>query len=173
MIEIRELTASEAGLHLSALADLLLDCIAGGASVGFMSVLSKPDAEAYFQDVVQRVEQGDRTLLGAFFDQLLVGTVQIVTAMPPNQHHRADISKLLVLRSARAQGIGTQLMQRAEEVSRAAGRTLLVLDTATGGPAERLYTKLGWTRVGTIPNYALLPEGAPCATTIFYKEINR
>ena len=136
-----------------------------------MASFSKPDAESFFTDVFRQVEQEQRILLGAFLDHQLVGTVQIVTAMPPNQPHRADISKLLVLRSARSQGIATQLMQRAEEISRAAGKTLLVLDTASGSPAEKLYTKLGWTRVGTIPNYALLPDGIPCATTIFYKRL--
>jgi GNAT superfamily N-acetyltransferase len=97
--------------------------------------------------------------------------VQILMATPPNQPHRADIAKLLVRRSARGQGIGTLLMQHAEEASRLAGKTLLVLDAVTGGDAERLYIRLGWSRVGVIPNYALFPDGTFCDTTYFYKEL--
>jgi GNAT superfamily N-acetyltransferase len=100
-----------------------------------------------------------------------VGTVQILTATPPNQPHRADIAKLLVHRSARGQGIGARLMERAEQASRAAGKTLLVLDSVTGGDGARLYTRLGWNIVGVIPNYALFPDGRFCDTTVFWKAL--
>jgi GNAT superfamily N-acetyltransferase len=117
------------------------------------------------------VEQGHRILLAAFLGSELVGTVQIITATPPNQPHRADIAKLLVLRSARAHGIGRRLMEYVEEVSRSAGKTLLVLDTVTGEAGERLYLHLGWTAVGVIPGYALFPDGRPCDTTVFFKNL--
>jgi GNAT superfamily N-acetyltransferase len=117
------------------------------------------------------VQQGDRILLAAFVDSKLVGTVQILLATPPNQPHRADVAKLLVLRSARGQGIGARLMKCVEEAGRLRGKTLLVLDTATGGDAERLYLRLGWNRVGGIPNYALFPDGTYCDTTIFWKQL--
>ena len=171
MIEIRQLTAAEGRQQVEALAAVLLDCIAGGASVSFMTSLSKVDAESFFEKGLAEVQQGDRILLAAFLDSKLVGTVQIVTATPPNQPHRADVAKLLVLRSARGQGVASQLMKQAEEAGRMAGKTLLVLDTVTGGTAEKLYLRLGWTRVGVIPNYALYPDGTPCGTTIFYKEL--
>jgi len=117
------------------------------------------------------VQRGDRILLAAFIDSRLVGTVQILLATPPNQPHRADVAKLLVRRSARGQGIGRQLMEQVEEASRLAGKTLLVLDTVTGDPAERLYLRLGWNRVGVIPKYALYPDGTWCDTTIFWKQL--
>lgn len=171
MVEIRQLTAAEGRRHLGALAEVLRDCVEGGASVSFMSALSKTEAKSFFEKVLRGVHQGDRILLAAFIDSKLVGTVQILLATPPNQPHRADIAKLLVVRSARGQGVARRLMERAEEVSRLAGRTLLVLDTATGGQAEKLYSRLGWTRVGVIPRYALYPDGAWCDTTIFYKQV--
>ena len=172
MIEIRQLTAAEGRQYIGALADVLLDCVEGGASVSFMDSLSKADAESFFENVLGEVERGNRILLAAFVDFKLIGTVQVVTAMPPNQPHRADVAKLLVLRSARGQGVGNRLMQQVEEVSRLAGKTLLVLDTATGDHAERLYVRLGWTRTGVIPKYAMYPDGTWCDTTIFWKQLS-
>jgi ribosomal protein S18 acetylase RimI-like enzyme len=170
VLEIRQLTAAEGRQHLSALAAVLLDCVEGGASVGFMAGFSQSDAECFFERVIQEVEQGNRILFAAFLESQLVGTVQVITAMPPNQPHRAEIAKLLVSRSARGLSVGRQLMEQAEEASRIAGKTLLVLDTASGA-AEKIYTNLGWTRLGVIPNYALLPDGRFCDTTIFFKQL--
>lgn len=136
-----------------------------------MASLTKAEAESFFEGVVEGVERGDRILLAAFLDSKLVGTVQVVFPWPPNQPHRADIAKLLVARPARKQGVAQRLMEHAEEASRLAGKTLLVLDTVTGDNAERLYARLGWTRVGVIPNYALFPDGSWCDTTIFWKQL--
>ena len=171
MLEIRRLTTAEARHHRSALAEVLLDCVQGGASVGFMASLSKAEAESFFEKIVEAVQRGERILLAAFVDSKLVGTVQLLLATFPNQPHRADVAKLLVLRSARAQGIGARLMEHAEETSRLAGRNLLVLDTCAGGAAERLYTRMGWNRVGIVPNYALFPDGTWCDTTFFWKQL--
>jgi GNAT superfamily N-acetyltransferase len=170
-VEIRQLTGEEGRRYVGALAEVLLDCVEGGASVSFMASFSKADAESFFEKVVEGVERGDRILLAALMDSKVVGTVQILLATPPNQPHRADVAKLLVHRSARGQGVGARLMKSVEEASRVAGKTLLVLDTATGDSGERLYTRLGWTRVGIIPKYALYPDGAWCDTTIFWKQI--
>jgi GNAT superfamily N-acetyltransferase len=171
MAEIRRLTATEASQHVDALAEVLLDCVEGGASVSFMPPFSKIDAEAFFEKVAEGVHRGDRILLAAFVDSKLVGTVQILIATPPNQPHRAEVAKLLVLRSSRGHGVAAQLMDHAEAASRLAGRTLLVLDTCTGGPAERLYLRLGWTRAGIIPKYAFYPDGTWCDTAIFWKQL--
>ena len=114
---------------------------------------------------------GGRLLLAAFRGDDVVGTVQVVFAAPPNQPHRADIAKLLVHRDARRLGVAQRLMEHAEAEARAEGRTLLVLDTVTGDDAERLYERLGWTRVGVIPNYALYPDGRTCDTTVFWKAV--
>ena len=171
MIEIRQLSGTEGRNHIGALAEVLLDCVAGGASVGFMASLTKAAAEAFFEKALKGVDDGERILLAAFIDSKPVGTIQILTATPPNQPHRADLAKLLVHRSARSQGVATRLMECAEEASRQADKTLLVLDTVTGGAAEKLYQRLGWTRVGVIPNYALFPDGRWCDTTIFWKKL--
>jgi GNAT superfamily N-acetyltransferase len=171
MIQIRKLTASETRQSLDALGEVLADCVAGGASVSFMLPFSKADAAAFFEGLLPEIERGDRVLLAAYWDGKLVGTVQVAHAWPPNQPHRADVAKMLVHRSARRQGIGALLMRSAEEHALADGKTLLVLDTVTGDNAERLYERLGWIKVGVIPNYALFPDGRPCATTVFYKQL--
>lgn len=172
MIEIRQLSAAEVTDRLGELADVLLDCVAGGASVNFMAALSKAEAESFFNKVADSVARNERMLLAAFVDSKLAGTVQIVPATAPNQPHRADIAKLLVARWARSQGVGALLMQAVEGFSREMGKSLLVLDTVTGDTAERLYLRLGWTPVGVIPRYALYPDGRWCDTTFFYKRLD-
>ena len=170
-IEIRRLGVTEVNAQLDGLAAVLADCVAGGASVSYLAPFSHEQARAAFEAVAAEVEQGRRLLLAAFAEGRLVGTVQVILALPPNQPHRAEIAKLLVHRSARKRGIAQLLMEQAESEARAEGKTLLVLDTVTGDDAERLYARLGWTRVGVIPNYALYPDGRPCDTTVFWKAL--
>ncbi len=170
-IEIRRLASVEVREQLDALAGVLVDCVAGGASVSYLTPFSHNDAHGVFQAVAAEVEHGRRLLLAAFANGHVVGTVQVVLALPPNQPHRAEIAKLLVHRSARRRGIAQLLMERAEAEARAEGKTLLVLDAVTGGDAERLYERLGWTKVGVIPGYALYPDRRPCDTTIFWKSL--
>ena len=170
-VEVRRLAAVEIREQLDGLADVLFDCVAAGASVSYMAPFSHEDARRVFEVFAAEVEDGRRLLLAAFAGADLVGTVQVVLAVPPNQPHRAEIAKLLVRRSARRRGIAQRLMERAEVEARAEGRTLLVLDTVTGDAAERLYERLGWNRVGVIPDYALYPDGRPCDTTVFWKSI--
>ena len=170
-IEIHRLAADEVHEQLDGLAAVLADCVAGGASVSYLDPFSHDDARRAFEAFASEVEQDRRLLLAAFSDGRLVGTVQVILALPPNQPHRAEIAKLLVHRSARRRGVAELLMQRAESEARAEGKTLLVLDTVTGDAAERLYTRLGWTRVGVIPGYALYPDGRPCDTTVFFKAL--
>jgi GNAT superfamily N-acetyltransferase len=157
--------------QLDGLAAVLVDCVEGGASVSYMAPFSHEQARDAFDVVAEDVDQGRRLLLAAFLNGDVVGTVQVVLAVPPNQPHRAEIAKLLVHRSARRRGIAQLLMERAEAEARAEGKTLLVLDTVTGDSAERLYLRLGWTRVGVIPGYALYPDGRPCDTTVFCKAL--
>ena len=172
MLEIRSLTAAEVRFQAPALAEVLVDCVSGNASVSFLHPFSHAQAEAFFEGVIDGVQNGNRILLAAFLDGKLVGTVQVLTAMPPNQPHRADVAKLLVHRSARGHGVGRKLMEHVEEVSRLAGKTLLVLDTATGDDAERLYVRLGWTKLGVVPRYALYPDGTWCDSTFFWKRLD-
>jgi GNAT superfamily N-acetyltransferase len=171
MITIQRLT-TVSHAQVQELAALLIDCVDGGASVSFMLPLTHQRALAFWQRVARGVHNGERALLVAEDAQgSIVGTVQLVLDQPENQPHRADLAKMLVHRRARRQGLGEQLMRAAENTARDCGKTLLVLDTVTGGDAERLYTRLGWQRVGVIPDYALWPQGGLCATTYFYRRV--
>jgi GNAT superfamily N-acetyltransferase len=170
-IVVRRLRADEVRDSVGALADVLFDCVDAGASVSFMDPFTHADAVAFFAEVLPEIEGGTRMLLAAYDGDALVGTVQMIHAHPPNQPHRGDIAKLLVRRSARGRGVASRLMEHVEADARSEGKTLLVLDTVTGSDAERLYTRLGWQRVGVIPDYALYPDGRLCDTTVFWKRI--
>ncbi|MGA7987175.1 MAG: GNAT family N-acetyltransferase [Candidatus Dormiibacterota bacterium] len=172
-VHVRTVEGAEARALLDELAAVLEDCVAGGASVNYMLPFSRDQARDAFEGMVTEVELGRRLLLCAFAGDELVGTVQVVTALPPNQPHRGEIAKLLVRRDTRRRGIAQRLMAHAEAEARRAGKTLLLLDTVTGGDAERLYARMGWTRVGVVPGFALSPDGRPCDTTYFYKSIGR
>ncbi len=170
-IRIRRLEGDDLHEQLDSLAAVLADCVAGGASVSYLEPFAHEDALAVFQDWAGEVERRRRVILAAFDGSQLVGTVQLILAVPPNQPHRGEIAKLLVHRSARRRGVAQRLMERVEVEARAEGKTLLVLDTVTGDAAERLYQGLGWTTVGVIPGYALYPDGRLCDTTVFFKAL--
>ena len=155
---------------IEGLASVLIDCVEGGASVSFMAPLPRERALDFWRGVAQGVAGGERALIVAEDAQGIVGTVQLVLAQPENQPHRADLSKMLVHRRARRQGVGAALLQAAETAAQRAGKTLLVLDTASA-EAMRLYERQGWTRVGEIPDFALLPHGGLCATVLYYRRI--
>ena len=155
---------------LEGLVDVLIDCVEGGASVSFMHPLSRARALAFWRHVADDVASGARALLIAEDEAGIIGTVQLVLDQPENQPHRADLSKMLVHRRGRRLGIGAALMSAAEDAARRAGKTLLVLDTASD-EAERLYMRAGWTLVGIIPDYALLPQGGLCATSVYYRKL--
>lgn len=157
--------------HMAQLSSVLLDCVEGGASVGFMQPLTLDQAFSFWQRVGAGMAANARALLVARDEVGIVGTVQLVLDQPDNQFHRADLCKMLVHRRGRRRGLGATLMHGAEELARACNKTLLVLDTATGSDAERLYARLGWLRVGVIPDYAHWPDGGRCGTTIFYKAL--
>jgi GNAT superfamily N-acetyltransferase len=157
--------------QISELADVLIDCVEGGASVSFMHPLTRDRAVSFWRRVAEDVAVEKRALLVAEDARGLCGTVQLVFDLPENQPHRADLAKMLVHRRARRQGLGAALMKAAETTARACGKTLLVLDAVTEGDAARLYERLGWVRVGDIPNYALMPRGGFCSTTVFYRAL--
>jgi len=173
-VTIRPLTPHEAMERIGELSAVLIDCVEGGASVSFMSPLTQERADAFWRGVAEDAAAGERIVLAALdgASGRIVGTVQVVLKQPENQPHRADIAKMLVHSGARKRGIGAALMRAAEEAARAAGKTVLVLDTVTGGDAERLYERIGWIRSGVIPNYALWPKGGLCDTTVFYKQLS-
>jgi len=167
--EVRRLDAvSEA--QLQALADVLVDCVEGGASVSFMLPMTRDKALAFWRKVADGVARGERVLLVAEDGGGIVGTVQLILDQPENQPHRADVAKMLVHRRARRLGVGAALMRAAEREALRERKTLLVLDTADDA-AARLYARMGWQPAGTIPRYALLPAGGECATTYFYRSL--
>jgi GNAT superfamily N-acetyltransferase len=157
--------------QIEQLADVLIDCVEGGASVSFMDPLTRDRAIAFWRRVAQGVAAGERALLIAEDTHAICGTVQLTFDLPENQPHRADLSKMLVHRRWRRHGLGAALLRAAEDTALQCGKTLLVLDAVSGGDAERLYERLGWVRVGTIPGYALLPRGGLISTTYFYRDL--
>ena len=169
-LPIRRLHALD-DTKIGELADVLMDCVEGGASVSFMHPLTRDRAVQFWRRVGEEVAAGDRALLVAEDGQGICGTVQLILAVPENQPHQADVAKMLVHRRARRVGLGAALMLAAEATARDCGRTLLVLDAVTGGDAARLYERLGWQRVGDIPDYALFPKGGLCATTFYYRDL--
>lgn len=167
----RELSADEAVNFEGALADLLLDAVASGASVGYMADLTHRDAAAFWRGVDAGIADGDTILFAAFRGDALIGTVLLHPCSKPNQQHRADVAKLLVASSYRRGGTATRLMEALEARSLSLGRTLLTLDTATGSEAEHFYRKRAYRQAGVIPGYALMPDGSPTATTFYYKQL--
>jgi GNAT superfamily N-acetyltransferase len=170
MSTIRELDGTEALARVAELAEVLRDCVEGGASVGFMLPLAEGRPEAFWQHVVAAVAEGKRHLFVAEDEAgRICGTLSLVVDMPDNQPHRADVSKMLVHRRARRQGIAERLLKALETKALELGKTTLVLDTVTGSDASRVYERLGWQKVGDIPNYALMPDGPTCSTTYYFK----
>jgi GNAT superfamily N-acetyltransferase len=171
--EIVVLNAPVKNAELAQLADVLVDCVEGGASVSFMSPFSHDQALAFFRKVASSVGLGETILVAARLDGRIVGTVQLGLDTPPNQPHRADIKKLLVHRSARGRGLAAALMARIEDEARRHGRWLLVLDTVPGENGHRVYLRGGWTQTGLVPDYALFPDGRLCDTAIMWKRLDR
>ncbi|WP_413990612.1 N-acetyltransferase family protein [Labrys okinawensis] len=164
-------TAEEVHSLVPVLADILIDCVEGGASVSFLLPISRQTAEGFYATTAVRVAEGRAILFVAALDGEIVGTVQLCPVPIENQPHRADVAKLLVHRRGRQRGIARALMAALEDRARAEGRTLLTLDTTTGSPAERLYQKLGWQRLGVMPGHALMANGEPSDTTFFWKAL--
>jgi GNAT superfamily N-acetyltransferase len=157
--------------ELAGLAEVLVDCVAGGTSIGFMWPMTHAKAEKFWRGVAESLARGERALIVAEDERgEILGTAQVVWAGPENQPHRADLAKMLVHRRARRHGVGALVLEAAEQAAREAGKTLLVLDTASSD-AERLYERGGWQRVGVVPHFALMPDGAPCATVFYYKDL--
>jgi GNAT superfamily N-acetyltransferase len=171
-IRIREISGRQAMALISPLADILIDCVAGGASVSFLAPLARDKAENFWRHVATSVGRDERVLLIAEdSDDTLIGTAQLVLDLPENQPHRAEVAKVLVPRSARRRGVGAALMRAIEDAARDHGRSLLALDTTSGREGDRLYERLGWTRFGIMPGHALTPDGSPSDTAYFYKKI--
>lgn len=166
---LRTLSRADILENLSPLSDILADCINSGASVSFMLPFSLQMARTFWLRIAESVAAGERLVLVAEQAGQIVGTVQLVIDQPENQPHRADVAKLLVHQNARRQGLANALMNYLEQLAREQGKSVLVLDTATGSGAERFYVQCGWEKAGEIPRYALMPDGTMTATSLFYK----
>ncbi len=160
------------GRRIEQLADLLIDCVEGGAAVGFLHPLTRERAVAFWRRVADDVARGARLLLVVEDEHGIRGTAQLILDVPDNQRHRADVGKILVHRRARRHGLGEALIRGVEAEALARGRTLLVLVTRTGGDAARLYERLGWVRVGDVPGYVRLPDGSPGAMSYYYRDLS-
>ncbi|GGF66225.1 N-acetyltransferase [Azorhizobium oxalatiphilum] len=171
-MRITRLDGAAAVAAIPALSDILLDCVAGGASVSFMQDMTRAEAEAFWRRIADDVAQGGRALLVAEQDGRALGTVQVILDTPPNQPHRGEIAKMLVHRDGRQQGMGAALMRAAEDTARQEGRTLLTLDTVPDEAGFRLYARLGWSSAGVVPGYALWPDGRPCDTLYMWKQLS-
>lgn len=170
-MDVRTLSDSELESNISSMAHILIECVADGASVGFMEDIDQASAEEYWRTVLAKFRTGALIVFGAFIEDALVGTAMLVVNTPPNQPHRADVSKLLVSPKYRRRGIAKALLLAVEEKAMEMGRYLLILDTETGSDADILYRNLEWQEVGIVPRHALSPSGELKATTVFYKEL--
>ena len=169
---IDRLDAAGALAAIPELSRILIDCVAGGAGVSFLDPLSPEKADAFWRGrIAPQVASGARVLFVARQAGSIIGTVQLILLMEENQPHWAEVSKMMVAPAARRQGVARVMMEAAQKHAADAGRTLLLLDTETGGLAEQLYLSLGWVEVGVVPGFALTPHGAPCATTFLYKAL--
>ena len=170
-VRTRVLPSDEICAHAPALGAILIACVEGGASVSFMRGLEPERAAKFWREVARGARDDGRAVIVAEDGDALLGVVQVIAAGVDNQPHRADISKMLVAPHARRRGVGALLMRAAEDAARNMGKTMLVLDTQEHSDAERLYARMGWTRAGTIPDYALTPDGALIATAIYWKRL--
>ena len=170
-VTIRALDATEYEAALGELAALIVDAVDGGAGVNFLNGVRLEEAQAWWAERLGEVRDGTITAFAALDGDRVVGSTLLMRSRNPNSPHRAEIGKVIVLRSHRRQGIAASLMRAAEDRALAEGRWLLVLDTVTGSPADTFYRSLGWTETGIVPDYALLPDGRPWPATFFWKDL--
>jgi GNAT superfamily N-acetyltransferase len=169
-VTIERLRGEVGGNAVKELAALLLDAVDSNAGISFMRGLTEAEAEGWWRTLLT-TSPARAVVLVARDASGIVGTVQVQPSWAPNQPHRGDLAKLIVHRRARGRGIAHALMVAAEREAAAEGMTLLVLDTCKGSAAERLYTSMGWVRVGEIPQFAFNPDGSLCDTVFFFKKI--
>ncbi len=171
-VDVHRLTDADLDAAVGGLADVLLDSIRDGASIGFLAGLTPDAAAAWWRAALD----APGTLTWVAREQepavVVLGCVQLRLAPEPTGRHRGDVAKLLVHSGARRRGVATALLLALEDDARARGLTLLLLDTQTGTPAESLYRRLGWTAYGTVPDHAAAPDGQLTSTTFFYRRLS-
>jgi GNAT superfamily N-acetyltransferase len=168
---IRELDADAYRAAIPELARLVVDAVASGAGVNFLAGVTIDEAAAWWTARIDQVADGRITAFVAVDRSAIVGSVLLIRSPNANSPHRAEIGKVLVLRSHRRRGIARELMTAAEDRARSDGRWMLMLDTVTGSAADALYRATGWNELGVMPNHGLLPDGTPAATTFFWKDL--
>lgn len=168
---VRRIEAAETAARIDELAAILVDAVAHGASINFMAGFATGDGRAFWRSQLQGIDRGEKHLFVADDGERLLGTVMLMLAQQPNAPHRAEVGKMVVVSSARRQGLGRSLLAAAEQAARAAGRTLLVLDTESGSAGEGLYRACGWTQFGRVPDHSFRPDGRLAETTFFYKAL--
>ena len=168
---ILSFTPEETERDIQQLADLLIDAVDSGASIGFMPPLTESEALNYWRSVIAAMRDGSRILLVAADGDLIQGSVQIGLEMRANGNHRAEAMKLFVHRRFRRHGLARALMAEVESTARHIGRTLLLMDTRTGGEAEKMCEVLGYVKLGEVPDYARNADGRLHATSFFYKQL--
>ncbi len=170
-LAIRILDPAETEARLEELAEILVDAVAHGASVNFMAGFSHEEARAFWRNQRSGIAAGEKRLFVVDDGTRLLATALLMFAPQPNAPHRAEIGKMLVHSTARRQGLGRRLLAAVEEGARAAGRTLLMLDTESGSAGDKLYRSCGWIAIGGVPDHAYRPEGRLAETTLFYKTL--
>lgn len=171
MTTVSRLDAQRLRASVGELAELLIDTVDGGASIGFLAPLERETAVAWWEERVDAVSAGRLAVWVAHTADRILGTVSLVFPDKPNSRHRAELVKLMVHRDGRGQGLGRGLLTTAEHAAVTAGITLLHLDTETDSPAESSTAPPASTRLGAIPDYAATPSGELRPTTIFYKRV--
>ncbi|MEQ8308192.1 MAG: GNAT family N-acetyltransferase [Hoeflea sp.] len=172
-ISVTALSAAHLEDQRDSLGAIMAATVSGGAAIGYMQPFDEADGQAFFEtQVFPEVRAGRRVLLAATLDGVTVGTVQLITALPPNQPHRSEVAKMMVAPEARRKGVGRALLAAVDTHATAAGKTLITLDTRTGDAAEPLYRAAGYRTAGVIPGFALDPDGRGLhATTYMYKTL--
>jgi ribosomal protein S18 acetylase RimI-like enzyme len=170
---ISRLSAAELLASAKELADLLVDAVESGSSLGFLSPFGQDAAASWWEELAPAVAEGRLLIWAARSGARLTGTVTLAPEDKPNGRHRAQIAKLIVHRQARGQGLGRELLALAEQAAAEAGVKLLLLDTEAGSPAERLYRSAGWTKMAVVPDYAADPAGVLQPCTFFYKSLGK
>jgi GNAT superfamily N-acetyltransferase len=169
--EVVELSAAGVEAASDDLAQLLLDAHASGMALGLAAPLDRKRATAEWLATAALLHPQNRVMFGARVDDALVGTVQIVRSSAGNGSHRAEIQRLAVRGDMRGRGIGRALLEAATDRARELGITLLWLSTHAGTDSDRIYERLGWTRMGAMPGYATRPDGVVVANVFYYLEL--
>ncbi len=175
---IRQMFRAEALLRLREFVALLRDAVEHCNSIGFLLPFDEELASIFWKSVLselplqEEANEPSRQLFIAEEEGRILGSVQLSLAPRQNSRHRAELQKMIVHSSTQRRGIASQLLQYAEDHARQIGRSLLILDTETECAAAKLYEKLGWQLVGTIPRFAADTRGELVLCSIYYKELS-